>query len=112
MRTTSFDFENDEAVFKVLVNHEDQYSFWPADLPVPGGWRETGQQGSKDECDEYVRSVWTDMRPKSLREAMDGVKPGEGDHLGEAGAGVSEDTEQDTPKADATDPATSGQGDG
>ncbi|GAA0914164.1 MbtH family protein [Virgisporangium aurantiacum] len=71
MRTTSFDFENEEAVFKVLVNHEEQYSFWPADLPVPGGWRETGQQGSKDECDEYIRTVWTDMRPKSLREVMD-----------------------------------------
>jgi MbtH protein len=74
MRTTSFDFENEEAVFKVLVNHEEQYSFWPADLPTPGGWRETGQQGSKDECDEYIRTVWTDMRPKSLREAMDRSK--------------------------------------
>lgn len=70
MRTTSFDFENPEAVFKVLVNHEEQYSLWPADLPVPGGWTETGTQGSKAECDEYVRQVWTDMRPKSLREAM------------------------------------------
>ena len=74
MRTTSFDFENEEAVFKVLVNHEEQYSFWPADLPVPGGWSETGQQGSKDECDEYIRTVWTDMRPKSLREAMERAK--------------------------------------
>ena len=71
MRTTSFDFENEEAVFKVLVNHEEQYSMWPADLPVPGGWTETGQQGSTAECEEYVERVWTDMRPKSLREEMD-----------------------------------------
>jgi MbtH protein len=71
VRTTSFDFENDDAVFKVLVNHEEQYSLWPADLAVPGGWRETGQQGSKTACEEYVERVWTDMRPKSLREAMD-----------------------------------------
>lgn len=70
MRTTTFDFENPDAVFKVLVNHEEQYSLWPADLPIPGGWTET-MQGSKDECDEYVRQVWTDMRPKSLREAME-----------------------------------------
>lgn len=72
MRTTSFDFENEEAVFKVLINHEEQYSLWPADLPVPGGWKETGQQGPKAECDDYVNRVWTDMRPKSLRELMDG----------------------------------------
>jgi MbtH protein len=71
VRTTSFDFENEEAVFKVLVNHEEQYSMWPADLPVPGGWTETGQQGSTAECEEYVERVWTDMRPKSLREEMD-----------------------------------------
>lgn len=70
MRTTSFDFDNDEAVFKVLVNDEEQYSLWPADLPVPAGWAETGQQGSKQDCDEYVNRVWTDMRPKSLRDAM------------------------------------------
>ena len=73
MRTTSFDFENESAVFKVLVNHEEQYSLWPTDLPVPRGWKETGQKGSKAECDEYVSRVWTDMRPKSLREAMDGT---------------------------------------
>jgi MbtH protein len=73
VRTTSFDFENESAVFKVLVNHEEQYSLWPADLSVPGGWKETGQKGSKAECDEYVNRVWTDMRPKSLREAMDGM---------------------------------------
>jgi MbtH protein len=72
MPTTSFDFENPDAVFKVLVNHEEQYSLWPADLPVPGGWNETGMQGPKLDCDEYVREVWTDMRPKSLREAMEG----------------------------------------
>jgi len=71
VRTTSFDFENPDAVFKVLVNHEEQYSLWPADLPVPGGWEETGTKGSKDTCDEYVREVWTDMRPKTLREAME-----------------------------------------
>ncbi|MFF0522340.1 MbtH family protein [Actinomadura nitritigenes] len=72
MRTTSYDFENEDAVFKVLVNHEEQYSLWPADLPVPGGWKETGQKGPKTECDEYIERVWTDMRPKSLRDWMDG----------------------------------------
>jgi MbtH protein len=57
----------DTAVYKVLVNHEEQYSLWLADLDVPAGWRETGKSGSKEECLAYVEQVWTDMRPLSLR---------------------------------------------
>lgn len=87
MRTTSFDFENEEAVFKVLVNHEEQYSLWPADLPVPGGWNETGQKGSKAECDEYVNRVWTDMRPKSLRDWMDAQAATEVNSVADSAAG-------------------------
>ncbi|WP_186778829.1 MbtH family protein [Streptomyces salinarius] len=56
---------------KVLVNDEEQYSLWPAYLAVPDGWRETGTAGSKEECLEYVREVWVDMRPKSLRRQME-----------------------------------------
>lgn len=56
--------------FKVLVNDEEQYSLWPADLPVPAGWRVTGPQGDKATCLAYVEEVWTDMRPASLRRAM------------------------------------------
>jgi MbtH protein len=67
VRTTSFDIESTEAVFKVLVNGEEQHSLWPADLPVPNGWRETGHRGPKAACDDYVNRLWTDMRPKSLR---------------------------------------------
>jgi MbtH protein len=72
LRTTSFDFESPEAKFRVLINHEEQYSLWPADLPVPGGWSETGVCAAKDECDKYLEETWTDMRPKSLRIALDG----------------------------------------
>ncbi|MFD1535407.1 MbtH family protein [Nonomuraea guangzhouensis] len=72
MRTTSFDFENPEARFKVLINHEEQYSLWPADLPVPSGWDEVGDPAPKEECDAYIEANWTDMRPKSLRLALDG----------------------------------------
>ncbi|NUR62194.1 MAG: MbtH family NRPS accessory protein [Catenulispora sp.] len=72
MRTTTFDFESPEARFKVLINHEEQYSLWPADTPVPGGWNETGVLASKAECDQYIEENWTDMRPKSLRIALDG----------------------------------------
>jgi MbtH protein len=72
LRTVSFDFESSEARFKVLINHEEQYSLWPADLEVPGGWSETGVCASKQECDKYLEETWTDMRPKSLRIALDG----------------------------------------
>lgn len=71
MRTTTFDVDNDDAQFLVLVNDEEQYSLWPADLPVPCGWRRTGCEGSRADCDEYVNRVWTDMRPKSLREGSE-----------------------------------------
>jgi MbtH protein len=57
------------AVYKVLVNHEEQYSLWPAHLNIPRGWEER-KQGSKDECLAYVKEVWTDMRPLSLRKRM------------------------------------------
>lgn len=56
---------------KVLVNDEEQYSLWPGYLSVPDGWRDTGTSGSKEECLAYVREVWTDMRPLSLRKQMD-----------------------------------------
>jgi MbtH protein len=71
MRTVSYDFESPDARFAVLVNHEEQYALWPADRQVPGGWRPTDMVGTGDECDAYLERVWTDMRPKSLREACD-----------------------------------------
>ena len=64
--------DDDATGYKVLVNHEEQYSLWPADLPVPNGWRETGTSGSKADCLAYVEQVWTDMRPLSLRQKMSG----------------------------------------
>ncbi|MGF7243821.1 MbtH protein [Pseudomonas oryzihabitans] len=64
-------FDQDGATFMVLVNHEEQYSLWPDYKSVPAGWRETGTRGSKQECLDYVERTWTDMRPLSLRQAMD-----------------------------------------
>jgi MbtH protein len=50
-----------------VVNHEEQYSIWPAEREIPAGWREAGKTGFKEECLAYIREVWTDMRPLSLR---------------------------------------------
>jgi MbtH protein len=66
------DDEDDRTIYKVVVNHEEQYSIWPAHRDVPGGWREAGRTGSKTECLAFVRDVWTDMRPLSLRREMEG----------------------------------------
>ncbi|WP_129780148.1 MbtH family protein [Peristeroidobacter soli] len=68
MSTSCFDRE--DGVFKVLVNHEEQYSLWPQWKQIPGGWTDTGVQGDKQRCLEHVEKVWTDMRPLSLRKWM------------------------------------------
>ena len=63
--------QEDNIQYKVVINHEEQYSLWPADRENPIGWLDAGKTGSKEECLAYVEQVWTDMRPKSLREKMD-----------------------------------------
>jgi len=64
-------FDDEEATFHVVVNHEEQYSIWPADREIPAGWRAAGKTGKKSECLAYIEEVWKDMRPLSLREKMD-----------------------------------------
>jgi MbtH protein len=61
----------DNILYKVVVNHEEQYSIWPAERELPLGWREAGKQGPKAECLDYIKEVWTDMRPLSLRKQME-----------------------------------------
>ncbi|MEU1723034.1 MbtH family NRPS accessory protein [Nonomuraea sp. NPDC005692] len=56
---------------KVVRNDEEQYSIWPAGRDNPSGWYDAGFSGTKDACLAHIEQVWTDMRPKSLREAMD-----------------------------------------
>lgn len=68
----SRDDQEDKTTYKVVVNHEDQYSIWPAHRDNPLGWKDVGKSGLKKECLDYIQEVWTDMRPRSLREKMDG----------------------------------------
>jgi len=56
--------------YEVVRNHEDQYSIWRVGRAVPEGWRTVGFQGGKDDCLGHINEVWTDMRPRSLRERM------------------------------------------
>jgi MbtH protein len=60
-----------ELAFRVVINDEEQYSIWPADSPLPAGWHDAGWSGTQDECLDRIQTVWTDMRPRSLRERMD-----------------------------------------
>ena len=60
----------DSTICSVVMNHEEQYSIWPADRPLPLGWGAVGKSGSKAECLAYIEEVWTDMRPLSLRKKM------------------------------------------
>jgi MbtH protein len=61
----------DTTVYKVVLNHEEQYSIWPADRENPLGWKDGGKTGSKKECLDFIEQVWTDMRPLSLRKSME-----------------------------------------
>ncbi|MFE0105095.1 MbtH family protein [Streptomyces sp. NPDC059009] len=63
-------FDDADGQFHVLVNDEEQYSLWPTFTDVPAGWRVAFNEGSRTQCLEYIEENWTDMRPKSLREAM------------------------------------------
>ncbi len=65
------DDQEDNTVYKVVVNHEEQYSIWPAERQNPPGWRDAGKSGPKAECLTYIKEVWTDMRPLSLRKQME-----------------------------------------
>ncbi len=57
--------------YVVVVNEEEQYSIWRADEPTPAGWTRLEVTGTKDECLDHVEQVWTDMRPRSVRVALD-----------------------------------------
>jgi uncharacterized protein YbdZ (MbtH family) len=63
--------KEDTTIYKVVVNHEEQYSIWPEYKENPLGWKDVGKLGPKAECLAYIKEVWTDMRPLSLRKKME-----------------------------------------
>ena len=71
MAAMSIQDSEDTQRYKVVVNHEEQYSLWPADRENALGWKDAGKEGTKAECLEYIKQVWTDMRPLSLRKKME-----------------------------------------
>ncbi|HXD32869.1 MAG TPA: MbtH family protein [Pyrinomonadaceae bacterium] len=65
------DEEEDKTIYKVVLNHEEQYSIWPAHRENAPGWNDEGKNGTKAECLAHIKEIWTDMRPLSLRKKMD-----------------------------------------
>lgn len=68
------DNTGDALRYRVVINHEEQYSILLETSPIPAGWKDDGKAGPKSECLAYIEEVWTDMRPLSLRKKMDGNK--------------------------------------
>lgn len=64
--------EENQELFSVVINHEGQYSIWPLDREIPGGWEKEGKTGSKTQCLEYIDKTWTDICPRSIRRKTSG----------------------------------------
>lgn len=67
----SNEIDQDTRLYRVVINHEEQYSIMAEGRENPPGWRDAGKQGTKTECLDYINEVWTDMRPLSLRLKME-----------------------------------------
>lgn len=65
------DDKEDTTIYRVVVNYEEQYSIWLEYRDIPSGWQDTGKSGQKQDCLDYIKEVWTDMRPLSLRKKME-----------------------------------------
>jgi len=62
-------FDDEDGRFLVLVNAEEEHSIWPAFAEVPRGWAVVQEESSRADAIAYVEAHWTDLRPKSLRDA-------------------------------------------
>lgn len=61
-------FDDDEALYLVVRNDEEQYSLWPAEgRPVPEGWHTVSEPASRVDSLAFIEANWTDMRPRSAR---------------------------------------------
>ncbi|WP_255950576.1 MbtH family protein [Streptomyces odontomachi] len=59
-------FDDDQGVFLVVVNEENQHSLWPNSHDIPAGWRRVFGPDKRKDCLEFVEENWTDLRPASL----------------------------------------------
>ncbi len=69
------DSQQDTTIYRAVINQEEQYSIWPQAKDLPAGWRDAGKEGLKADVLAFIEEAWTDMRPLSLRQALDSTKP-------------------------------------
>lgn len=69
-------WDSEDTRFNVVVNHEEQYSIWPTYKAIPAGWTAVGFEGTKQACLAHIETIWTDMRPLSLRRALASIADG------------------------------------
>ena len=62
--------DTDDRISTVVINHEEQYSIWPAGRAIPAGWKSAGKTGTKAGRLQYIEEVWTDMRPSLADPAL------------------------------------------
>ncbi|MGE3875601.1 MAG: MbtH family protein [Parvibaculaceae bacterium] len=75
-QATTNPFDDENGTFVVLLNEDEQYSLWPAHIDVPAGWRIVHPADSRRACFDFIEGNWNDLRPKSLRKAMEGDEDG------------------------------------
>lgn len=63
-------FDDESGSFLVVANDEGQHSLWPAFAAVPAGWALVHGPADRAACIEYVRTNWTDIRPRTLAARM------------------------------------------
>jgi MbtH protein len=86
-------FEDENGTYHVLINEEGQHSLWPSFVEVPNGWTIILKSDSRAACLEFINRNWTDMRPRSLIEAMDGVADGQQSRENQNGASAGSSTQ-------------------
>ncbi|MDB6007758.1 MAG: MbtH domain protein [Gammaproteobacteria bacterium] len=108
------DKEEDTREYQVLVNSEEQYSLWLAGQAIPNGWRQVGPTGQKQVCLDYVKEVWTDMRPLSVRKAMEKYQAEQAARKAEGAEGVESaekvESAEGTESTESAPPATASGG--
>jgi uncharacterized protein YbdZ (MbtH family) len=61
-------FDVPDVPYSVLRNEENQHSLWPEFAEVPAGWTLVHGPASREECMDYVREHWVDLRPRGVAE--------------------------------------------
>ena len=61
-------FPKDNIKYGVVFEVETTlHAVWPVEKKLPPGWKATSYQGSFQKCNQHLKTVWTDMRPRQFQ---------------------------------------------